>query len=88
MPNTDYDMKCFLAFSSRTEDYPIKDLTQLVPLVQTIDEDTNYISTHPLKFNDDCGSPICDKWVTSLKQHLFTYEGKIASTKACGLESE
>jgi hypothetical protein len=88
MPNADYDMQCFLAFSACTDKHPIEDRTQLVPLVQTMDEDTNYIPTCPLGFNDDWGSPICDKWATLLKKNSFTDEGKMAWAKACGLESE
>ena len=88
MPNADYDMKCCMAFSACTNEHPIEDLAQLVTLVQTTDEDTNYISAHPLGFNDDWGSPICNKWVTLLKQNSFTDEGKMAQVKACGLESE
>jgi hypothetical protein len=76
MRNVDYDMKCFLAFSACSGEHPTKSCTKLVPLVQTTDEDTNNISTHPLKFNDDSGSPNCNKWATLLKQHLITDEGK------------
>ena len=53
MPDVYYNMNCFLAFSACTNDHPIKDLNQLLPLVQTTDKDTPYISKCLLELNDD-----------------------------------
>jgi len=53
MPNDDSDMKTFLAFTDCIDGDPFEDLTQLLSLVQTAEDEPSYITTRPLSFEED-----------------------------------
>jgi hypothetical protein len=55
MSNADSDMKAFIAYTDCSDAHPFKDLTQLVPLVQTLEEDPTLVSTSPQDFHGDWG---------------------------------
>jgi hypothetical protein len=88
MSNADSNMKTFLAFTDCSDAHPSKDLTQLVPLVQTLEDYSTYISTRPLDIQDKWGVSFFDKWEPVLKVNSFTDESKMVWAKACGLEAE
>ena len=88
MPNADHDFKSFLALSASSDEHPLEDLTQLVPLVGTPDDASVIVSTRPKSFHSNWGSKYLAKWRTLLKTNSFTDEGKMAWARECGLESE
>ncbi len=55
MSNADSDMKAFLADTDSYDAHLFKDLTQLVPLVQTLEDDPTFVSTRPQDFHGDWG---------------------------------
>jgi hypothetical protein len=57
MSNADSEMKVFLAYTDCSDAHPFKDLTQLVPLVQTLEDNPTFVSTRPQDFHDDWGVP-------------------------------
>ncbi len=87
-PNADHDLKCFLALCAPSDEHPSKDLSQLVSLIETIADDIIYISTRPKSFDTNWGSEFFTIWGPVLKTNSFTDEGKMAWTRACGLEME
>ena len=55
MSNADSDMKTFLAYMDCLDVHPFEDLTQLVLLVQTLEDNPTFISTRPLDIQGDWG---------------------------------
>ena len=78
----------FLAYMDCSDAHPSGDLTQLVPLVQTLEDYSTYISTRPLNIQGNWGVSFFDKWEPVLKVNSFTNEGKMVWAQACGLEAE
>lgn len=88
MPNADHDFKSFLALIPPSDDHTMEDITKLVPLVGTTEDESLYVSTMPKSFQPNWGSKYLAKWRPLLKTNSFTDEGKMAWARACGLESE
>ena len=51
--SADSDMEIFLDFTDCTDGHAIEDLTQLVPLVQTVEDEPSYIATQPVASEGD-----------------------------------
>ena len=81
-------MKTFLAFTDCTGGHAIEDLTQLVPLVQTAEDEPSYITTRTNSFEGDWGISFLDKWEKVLKVDSFTDAGKMKWAEVCNLKKE
>jgi hypothetical protein len=47
MPNADHDFKIFLALIPPSDDHTMEDITKLVPLVGTTEDESLYVSRRP-----------------------------------------
>ena len=88
MPNADSDINTFLAFTNCTDGHPLENITQLVPLVQSSEDETAYISTQPSSFYGDWGISFHDKWENLLKVDSLTDAGKMTWVQSCNPEKE
>ena len=55
MSNADSDIKTFLAFTDCIDGHATEDLTKLVPIVQTAEDEPSYITTQPDSFKEQRG---------------------------------
>ena len=81
-------MKTFLAYTDCSDSHPFEYLTQLVPLVQSLQDGPLFISTRPHDFHGDWGVSFFETWEAVLRVNSFTDEGKMVWVKACVLETE
>ena len=88
MLNADSNMKSFLVSTECSAAHPVEDLITVVPLVQTLQDDSSPISTRPLDMQGDWFFSFFEKWERVQKVNSFTDEGKMVWAKACGLEEE
>jgi hypothetical protein len=70
--NADYDIKTFFAFADCSDGHAIEDLTQLVPLLQTAEDELPYITTQPDSFKGDSRIAFFDKWEKLFEVDSFT----------------
>ena len=59
-----------------------------MPLVQSTEDEPDYITTRLSSFEGDCGISFIDKWENVLKVDSFTNAGKMKWAQACNLEKE
>ena len=76
MSNADSDMKTFLAYTDCSDAHLFEYLTHIVPLVQTLEDKSNLISTQPRAFQGDWGVFFM-KWEMVLRVNSYTDEDKM-----------